>query len=106
MVAVCLFLLDSSRREMEQAMESAYSSYQRCGNPASRFAFRTVLWMVGMFKAKGNFREAAITLMRASLEESGLRSALLLEQSALCFLLADPPMMRKFGFHMVLAGNR
>lgn len=35
-----------------------------------------------------------------------MRAAVLLEQAALCFLRADPPMVRKYGFHMVLAGNR
>ncbi|CAI5957946.1 unnamed protein product [Closterium sp. NIES-64] len=106
MVAVSLFLLEISRREMEQCMESAYASYQRCGPLGARFALRTVFWMIGMFKAKGNFRDAALTLMRASLEESGVKAAVLLEQAAVCFVRVTPPMLRKYGFHMVLAGNR
>lgn len=31
---------------------------------------------------------------------------MLLEQAALCYLRTDPIMKRKYGFHMVLAGNR
>ena len=40
-------------------------------------------------------------------EESDLRSALLLEQAAYCFLNSTKPiMLRKYAFHMVLAGYR
>ncbi|CAI6009295.1 unnamed protein product [Closterium sp. NIES-65] len=120
-----------------------YAGAQRCGPLGARFALRTVFWMIGMFKAKGNFRDAALTLMRASLElfflpslsplhlpmpmpsprhlpppqttlplslpplqESGVKAAVLLEQAAVCFVRVTPPMLRKYGFHMVLAGNR
>jgi len=37
-------------------------------------------------------------------EDSDLRSALLLEQAAYCFI--GPKMMRKYAFHAVLAGHR
>lgn len=39
-------------------------------------------------------------------EESDLRSGLLLEQAAYCFLATQPSMYRKYAFHIVLAGNR
>lgn len=39
-------------------------------------------------------------------EESDLRSALLLEQAAYCFLASNPSMYRKYAFHIVLSGNR
>lgn len=32
---------------------------------------RSVLWLAGMCKARGQFRDAALTLMRASLEVRG-----------------------------------
>lgn len=57
-------------------------------------------------RAQGLFREATVPLMRASYEESPLRAALLLEQAALCYLQASPPLLRKFAFYMVLAGHR
>lgn len=40
------------------------------------------------------------------LQDSDLRSALLLEQAAHCFLKMHVPMVRKFAFHMILAGHR
>eukprot|EP00897_Mesotaenium_endlicherianum_P006564 jgi/Mesen1/5936/ME000301S05060 len=60
MTGVCLYLLDQSRREMESAMES--------GAANARYATRAALWLVEMYKGRGLFREAALTLMRASLE--------------------------------------
>lgn len=40
-------------------------------------------------------------------EDSDLRSALFLEQAAYAFLKSQkPPMLRKYAFHMVLAGHR
>ncbi len=35
-----------------------------------------------------------------------MRSGLLLEQGALCLLRTRPPQLRKFAFHMTLAGLR
>ena len=40
------------------------------------------------------------------LQDSDLRSALLLEQAAHCFINMQAPMVRKFSFHMILAGHR
>ena len=39
-------------------------------------------------------------------QEENLRSGLLLEQGALCLLRTRPPQLRKFSFHMTLAGLR
>jgi len=39
-------------------------------------------------------------------QESDLRSALLLEQAAHCFIKMRTPMIRKYAFHMILAGHR
>lgn len=52
------------------------------------------------------YSEVAKQLIRMTSEESDLRSALLLEQAAYCFLVTQPPMHRKYAFHIVLAGNR
>lgn len=41
-----------------------------------------------------------------SLQEPDLLCALLLEQSAHCFLHCNPVMARKYAFNMILAGHR
>lgn len=52
------------------------------------------------------YGEAAKQLIRMTSEESDLRSALLLEQAAYCFLGSAPAMYRKYAFQIVLSGNR
>lgn len=41
-----------------------------------------------------------------SLQDSDLRSALLLEQAAHCYINMEIPKVRKYAFHMILAGHR
>ena len=39
-------------------------------------------------------------------EAKDLRSALLLEQASYCYLLCNPPLVRKYSFHVILSGYR
>ena len=39
-------------------------------------------------------------------QDSDLRSALLLEQAAHCYINMETPKVRKYSFHMILAGHR
>ena len=41
----------------------------------------------------------------STIQEPSLHSAVLLEQAACCYLLSSPRMLRKYGFHLILAGN-
>lgn len=73
----------------------------------SPFATRATLLSSECLKGRGLYGEAAKQLIRMSGEDSDLRSAVLLEQAAYCFLHCPRPVMfRKYAFHMVLAGNR
>lgn len=40
------------------------------------------------------------------LSQEPLHSAVMLEQAAYCYLLSKPPMLHKYGFHLVLSGDR
>ncbi|KAG0574737.1 hypothetical protein KC19_VG286600 [Ceratodon purpureus] len=112
MIGLCLFMMDLSRRESEISLESAHNVYQKCGGFTTKYATRTLIWLSEMHKARGHFREAASVLFRAAMlkvdggQGMSLRAGVFLEQSAYCYLSVSPPMLRKFGFHMVLAGNR
>ena len=44
--------------------------------------------------------------LRCHPQDSDLRSALLLEQAAHCFINMKQPMVRKYSLHMILAGHR
>lgn len=69
-----------------------------------QFATRATLLSSECLKSKGLYGEAAHQLIRMTSEDSDLRSALFLEQAAYCFLHSK--MLRKYAFHMVLAGHR
>ncbi|CAL4927721.1 unnamed protein product [Urochloa decumbens] len=105
MSGLCYFILDQSRKDAEYCMENAFSTYLRIGSSGQRNATRCGLWWAEMLKARGQFREASSVYFRVSNEEPSLHAAVLLEQAACCYLLSSPPMLRKYGFHLILAGN-
>lgn len=73
----------------------------------AQFATRATLLSCECLKGRSLYGEAAHQLIRMTSEESDLRSALLLEQAAYCFLNCSRPyMVRKYAFHMVLSGHR
>ncbi|XP_068668294.1 uncharacterized protein [Aristolochia californica] len=106
MIGLCYFMLDQSRKDAEYSMENAFSTYLRIGLSGQRNATKCGLWWVEMLKAWGQFKDAAGVYFRISNEEPPLHAAVMLEQSSYCYLYANPPMLRKYGFHLVLAGNR
>uniref|UniRef100_A0A1I8ISW4 Foie-gras_1 domain-containing protein n=1 Tax=Macrostomum lignano TaxID=282301 RepID=A0A1I8ISW4_9PLAT len=57
-------------------------------------------------KTKKMYAEAAVQYIKMTTEDSDLRSALLLEQAAHCYLRMRVPHVRKFAFHLILAGHR
>ncbi|KAF5944958.1 hypothetical protein HYC85_019035 [Camellia sinensis] len=57
-----------------------------------------------MLKTRDQFKEATTVYFRISGEEP-LHSAVMLEQASYCYLFAKPPMLRKYGFHLVLSGD-
>ncbi|GCB83950.1 hypothetical protein scyTo_0024612, partial [Scyliorhinus torazame] len=69
-------------------------------------AERCTLLSAEILKSQAKYSEAATLLIRMTSEDSDLRSALLLEQAAHCFINMRSPMVRKFAFHMILAGHR
>lgn len=72
-----------------------------------QFATRATLLSTECLKTAKLYNEAAKQLIRMTSEDSDLRSALLLEQAAYCFLQSQPkPLYRKYAFHIVLAGHR
>ncbi|GJM96846.1 hypothetical protein PR202_ga13716 [Eleusine coracana subsp. coracana] len=105
MSGLCYFMLDQSRKDAEYCMENAFSTYLRIGSSGQRNATRCGLWWAEMLKTRGQYRDASNVYFRISNEEPSLHSAVLLEQAACCYLMSSPPMLRKYGFHLILAGN-
>lgn len=106
MMGLTYFMLDQSRKDAEYCMENAFSTYLKLGASGQRNATRCGLWWTEMLKARDQYKEAAGVYFRISNEEPSLHAAVMLEQASYCYLLSNPPFLRKYGFHLVLSGNR
>ncbi|GAB5587594.1 hypothetical protein Unana1_02494 [Umbelopsis nana] len=108
MIGTCLLLLAQplpSKNEVDQAYEKAVQQYlTRCMLPF--FATRSTVIYYELLKSRRMWREIPTALVRMTGEDSDLRSALFLEQAAHCFLRTPRPMVRKYGFHLIMAGHR
>lgn len=69
-------------------------------------ATRATLLHAECLRSLGQFDALAAQLIRLISEDSDLRSALLLEQAAYCYLSMKTVQLRKYAFHLVLAGHR
>ncbi|XP_048696492.1 trafficking protein particle complex subunit 8 isoform X4 [Caretta caretta] len=106
MAAVSAFLQPGAPRPYPaHYMDTAIQTYRDiCKN--MMLAERCVLLSAEILKSQSKYSDAAALLIRLTSEDSDLRSALLLEQAAHCFINMKSPMVRKFAFHMILAGHR
>ncbi|XP_017768287.1 PREDICTED: trafficking protein particle complex subunit 8 [Nicrophorus vespilloides] len=106
MAALSAFMGNESSRKSFDYMEESIITYLNTCKMA-QFATRATLLSTECLRGQNMHAEAANQLIRMTSEESDLRSALLLEQASYCFLLCTKPnMVRKYAFHMVLAGHR
>ncbi|KAE8293871.1 Trafficking protein particle complex subunit 8 Protein TRS85-like protein [Larimichthys crocea] len=106
MAAVAAFLQAGAPRPYPaHYMDTAIQTYRDvCKNMV--LAERCALLSAEILKSQGKYSDAATLLIKMTSEDSDLRSALLLEQAAHCFINMRNPMVRKFAFHMILAGHR
>ncbi|KAJ3070601.1 Trafficking protein particle complex 8 [Podochytrium sp. JEL0797] len=105
MLALCVLMSDANLRgNLESLLESSISGYLESG--VSIYATRATMLVYEMLKFRESFGSAAGLLLRMIGEDSDLRSAVLLEQSAFCHLKASPSQRRKYAFYLVMAGDR
>lgn len=111
-------LLGGQRTVPFHYFDTALTTYLQTCRMAN-WATRCAVLASECHKAVGQYKEAAHQLILLTSEDADLRSAILLEQAALCFLrsglkgnssdLLKPnmsPLVRKYAFHMILAGHR
>ncbi|XP_047330044.1 trafficking protein particle complex subunit 8 isoform X2 [Impatiens glandulifera] len=104
MMGLSYFMLDQSRKDAEYCMETAFNTYLKIVVSGHRNATRCGIWWIEMLKTRDQYKEAATIYFRISGDEP-LHSAVMLEQASYCYLFAKPPMLRKYGFHLVLSGD-
>lgn len=105
MAALSAFMQGTSNRKTYDYMEEAITTYLTvCRLP--QFATRATILSMECLKAAQLYCDAAKQLTRMTSEDADLRSGLLLEQAAYCYLFAQPPFYRKYAFHSVLSGHR
>ncbi|KAI9345284.1 ER-golgi trafficking TRAPP I complex 85 kDa subunit-domain-containing protein [Obelidium mucronatum] len=105
MLALCVLMSDSNLRgNLESLLDSSISNYLESG--VSIYATRATMLVYEMLKYRENYKDSANFLLRMIGEDSDLRSAILLEQSAFCHLKSNPPQRRKYAFYLVMAGDR
>ena len=85
----------------------AYDYYTRVRGKTTRmFATRTAMIHAAYCLTEGYIPQAIQTLLKGYESEEMLRGALLLEEASGLLLRTEPPSLRKFAFHMTLAGVR
>jgi trafficking protein particle complex subunit 8 len=105
MAALSAFMNGTANQKTFDYMEEAITTYLNvCKLP--QFATRATLLSVECLKSANLYCDAAKQLTRMTSEDADLRSALLLEQAAYCYLSSQPPFYRKYAFHSVLSGHR
>lgn len=105
MAALAAFMQGTANRKTYDYMEEAITTYLNvCKVP--QLATRATLMSAECLKAAHLYCDSAKQLTRMTSEDADLRSALLLEQAAYCYLSAQPPFYRKYAFHSVLSGHR
>ncbi|KAI9253330.1 ER-golgi trafficking TRAPP I complex 85 kDa subunit-domain-containing protein [Helicostylum pulchrum] len=108
MLGTCLLMMNqplTSKLDVDRNFELAVQQYiGRCRAPFH--ATRTTIMYYELLKMRGMWKDVPTALVRMTGEDSDLRSGLFLEQAAHCFLRANKPMVRKYGFHLVMAGHR
>nr|XP_002129871.1 trafficking protein particle complex subunit 8-like [Ciona intestinalis] len=106
MAALSNFMQTRSQRAYpSHYVESAIDTYSvTCSN--DYLSLRCALVSLECLRQRGMYSEAASQLLKLVNEADDLKSAILLEQIAQCFLRTQRPLVRKFAFHIVLAGHR
>ncbi|KAI9496625.1 ER-golgi trafficking TRAPP I complex 85 kDa subunit-domain-containing protein [Zychaea mexicana] len=108
MIGICLLMMNQhlrSKTDVDRNFELAVQQFLgRCRSPFQ--ATRTTVMYYELLKAHRMWKEVPTALVRMTGEDSDLRSALFLEQAAHCFLRTPKPMVRKYGFHVVMAAHR
>ncbi|RHZ88010.1 hypothetical protein Glove_26g15 [Diversispora epigaea] len=108
MIGICLLIASTNinnRTEIEYYFDQAMNAYYN-RSKLPFYATRATILHYELLKFRNLYKDAPPALIRLTGDDSDLRSALFLEQAAHAFLRCSKPMVRKYAFHMILAGHR
>ncbi|KAG0199180.1 Trafficking protein particle complex 8 [Mortierella sp. GBA30] len=108
MIGLCLLMSPQplgSKNDVDHYFESAVNAYMHKAR-SPFFGSRATLLCYELFKQRNLYRESPTTLTRMTADSSDLRNGLFLEQAAHCYLRLPRPSVRKYAFHMIMAGHR
>ncbi|KAB1669451.1 hypothetical protein ES319_1Z043500v1 [Gossypium barbadense] len=97
-------LLSRHESEILPTWFQFFNKELKLGSPVQQNATRCGFWWIEMLKTRNQIKEAATVYFRICGEDL-LHSAVMLEQASFCYLLSKPPMLHKYGFHLVLSGD-
>lgn len=109
-MAAATVLADGPPSDAVANFKEAFYRYdqvaQQAPSRATWYATRAAMLMAGYLTAIGRYSDASWIVMKAHFGEEDLRAALLIERAAFLLLRVRPARIRKFAFHLVLAGLR
>eukprot|EP00736_Rhodelphis_marinus_P007874 Rmarinus@m.59 len=109
MMGLCWFMMDSvnfNRREVEAALDLASGAYIRAGR--WRHGVKAFMVQLDIYRISRMHDVAATKIYELWFrlkDAPNLLRALLMEQSAMCYLQLPIPNIRKYGLQMILAGS-
>ncbi|KAF9439180.1 Trafficking protein particle complex 8 [Entomortierella beljakovae] len=108
MIGFCMLMqpqLLGTKNDVDHYIESAVNSYIHKAR-STYFGSRATILCYELFKQRNMYKDSPITLTRMTADVSDLRNGLFLEQAAHCYLRLPRPQVRKYAFHMIMAGHR
>lgn len=109
MQGLCALLTQGPRSNADHYIDNAVGWYVANNEPAR--AMRATLWLVDALRTHGHHAAAALRLKKASEREAraaggaSVGAAMLMEQAAYSFARDRNVQIRKYAFHLVMAGH-
>ncbi|RGB32937.1 ER-golgi trafficking TRAPP I complex 85 kDa subunit-domain-containing protein [Rhizophagus diaphanus] len=106
MIGICLLMASTNiGKDIDHYFEQSVNAFLNRAK-APFYATKATLLYYEMLKFRNLYKDAPAALVRMTSDDSDLSSAFFLEQAALAFLRCPRAMIRKYAFHMIMAGHR
>jgi hypothetical protein len=104
MIVLCLLMFNSVKLNIDTIMENSVLNYNKC--KTQFYAQKTTFSYNFLLKQLNEYKKVSQAFLRITNDDSNVLSGLFLEQTSYCYLKVKPKMIRKYAFHLILAGHR